>query len=541
MSKALGDVLVEQGVIDKSVLKKAAKAQAERGVSLGKVLVELGAATEQQIVAAIARQIGMPYLDTSPGGVDPDAAALLPKALAEELMALPVGFGDGNELLVAVADPSNKVAISQVAEVTGMDVSAGLTVRGDLVKAIEHLADGAAPAAGNGKPAKANGETPAARKPAARKAPAQPKQDGGLVAYEQASSFDLDAALVELVDSGGSDLHLTVGVPPSIRLHGELQPLDGYDVLTPDELQKAIYGILTQKQREQFENELELDISYALPGKARFRVNVFRQKDAIGSVMRVIPFEILPIDKLGVPPQIVNFAHLPRGFVLVTGPTGSGKSTTLASLIDVVNRERASHIMTVEDPIEFLHEHKKSLVNQREVGTDTRNFAGALKHVLRQDPDVILVGEMRDLETIQVALTAAETGHLVFGTLHTQDAPQTIDRVIDVFPPHQQEQIRVMLAGALQGVVCQQLLKTADGSGRVVACEVMVATSAIRSLIREGKTHQMYSSIQAGKQYGMVTMDQSLADLVKAGTVTYEAALEKCNNQADFERLSGRK
>jgi twitching motility protein PilT len=248
----------------------------------------------------------------------------------------------------------------------------------------------------------------------------------------------------------------------------------------------------------------------------------------------------MTLDELGIPSQVSNFAHLPRGFVLVTGPTGSGKSTTLAALVNMVNEQRAAHIMTVEDPIEFLHKHKKSVVNQREIGTDSHSFTKALKHVLRQDPDVILVGELRDLETIQIALTAAETGHLVFGTLHTQDAPQTIDRVIDVFPPHQQEQIRVMLAGALKGVVCQTLLKTADGEGRTVATEVLIATSGVRNLIREGKTHQIYSAIQAGAQHGMVAMDQSLATLVKMGKVTYDDALEKCSNVAEFNRLAGR-
>jgi twitching motility protein PilT len=325
-----------------------------------------------------------------------------------------------------------------------------------------------------------------------------------------------------------------------IRVHGEIEALPDQEVLSAADLRKAIYSILTQKQREQFENELELDLSYQVPGASRFRVNVFQQREAIGAVMRTIPFEIKTIEELGIPVQVSNFAYQPRGFVLVTGPTGSGKSTTLAALIDVINREKSAHIMTVEDPIEFLHTHKRSIVNQRELGSDTHTFGAALKHVLRQDPDVILVGEMRDLETIQVALTAAETGHLVFGTLHTQDAPQTIDRIIDVFPPHQQEQIRVMLAGALQGVVCQQLLKTANHQGRIAACEVMVATPAIRNLIREGKTHQMYSAIQAGKQYGMVTMDQSLAHLVVTGKVNYNDALERCNNVPDFNRLCGR-
>jgi twitching motility protein PilT len=237
---------------------------------------------------------------------------------------------------------------------------------------------------------------------------------------------------------------------------------------------------------------------------------------------------------------VEQFAHLPRGLVLVTGPTGSGKSTTLASLIDLANRSRAAHIVTVEDPIEFLHRHKRCLVNQREVGTDTHSFGNALRHVLRQDPDIILIGELRDLETISVALTAAETGHLVFATLHTQDAAQTIDRVIDVFPPHQQQQVRVQLAGALQGVVCQQLIKTADGKGRVVATEILVATPAIRNLIREGKTHQIYSAMQAGGKFGMSTMDQHLAELVKKGKITYDAALEKCHHVEDFNRLCGR-
>jgi twitching motility protein PilT len=298
-----------------------------------------------------------------------------------------------------------------------------------------------------------------------------------------------------------------------------------------------VFSALTQKQREKFEDELELDTSYALPGKGRFRVNVFLQRDSVGAVMRAIPYDIVDFDRLAVPPAVKTWAYMPRGLVLCTGPTGSGKSTTLASLIDIVNRERSVHIMTVEDPIEFLHSHKRSLINQREVGEDTHSFAQALKHVLRQDPDVILVGEMRDLETISTALTAAETGHLVFATLHTQDAPQSIDRVIDVFPAHSQQQVRVQLASALQGIVTQQLVPTIDGKGRTVACEVMVATPAIRNLIREGKVHQIYSMLQAGGKYGMVTMDMSLAQLVRSHRVSLDVALERCANEDDFRRL----
>ena len=353
-----------------------------------------------------------------------------------------------------------------------------------------------------------------------------------------------DVVLTDLLEQvilrGASDLHLTVNARPTLRLHGDLRPMDEYPELDGASLRTMLYAIITQRQRERFEENLELDFAYALPGRARFRVNLYKQRDDIGAAFRLIPYEIKRLEELGVSPSVANFSMLPRGFVLVTGPTGSGKSTTLASLVDLANRSRHDHIMTVEDPIEFLHQHQSCLVNQREVGEDTHSFQNALKHVLRQDPDIILVGEMRDLETISVALTAAETGHLVFATLHTQDAAQTIDRIIDVFPPHQQQQIRVQLAGALQGVVCQALCPTADGRGRAVATEVLVATPAIRNLIREGKTHQIYSALQAGAKFGMATMDQSLAELVKSGRVTYETALEKCHHVEDFNRLAGR-
>jgi twitching motility protein PilT len=350
----------------------------------------------------------------------------------------------------------------------------------------------------------------------------------------------LNDLLTKVMVAKGSDLHLTAGARPTMRLNGHLIQMEDYPILTPPVLQKMLYAIITQKQRERFEEELELDFAYAVPGKARFRTNIYRQRDALGAAFRLIPFEIKKLEDLGIPPSVANFAMLPRGFVLVTGPTGSGKSTTLASLIDLANRQRREHIMTVEDPIEFLHRHQGCLINQREVGEDTHSFQNALKHVLRQDPDVILVGEMRDLETISVALTAAETGHLVFATLHTQDAAQTVDRIIDVFPPHQQQQIRVQLAGSIQGVVSQQLCRTSDGKGRVVTTEVLVATPAIRNLIREGKTHQIYSAMQAGAKFGMQTMDQHLAELVKSGRIAYETGLEKCHHVEDFNRLCGR-
>jgi twitching motility protein PilT len=348
------------------------------------------------------------------------------------------------------------------------------------------------------------------------------------------------AELLDVVlDRGASDLHLTVGAPPTVRLHGDLERLTEYPIMTPRALQGMIYAILPQKMRERLEQELELDMSYALPGRARFRVNVYFQRDSLGAAFRLIPYEIKTVEDLQLPSVVGDLARFPRGFVVVTGPTGSGKSTTLAGMVDIVNRERAAHIMTVEDPIEFLHKHERCIVNQREVGADTHSFSQALKHVLRQDPDVILVGEMRDLETIATAITAAETGHLVFATLHTQDAPQTIDRIIDVFPPHQQQQVRVQLATTLQGVVTQQLLQTADGLGRVVAVEVLICTPAVRNLIREGKVHQIYSIMQAGGRFGMQTMDQSLANLVKAGQITQQLAYERCHDAEELNRLIG--
>ena len=350
----------------------------------------------------------------------------------------------------------------------------------------------------------------------------------------------LDIMLRTLVESGGSDLHLTVGAPPMIRVHGDLRPLPDYPKLTAKDTAGLVHAVLTDEQWAQFEHDQEIDIAYSLSGISRYRVNCFQQRNAYGSVMRAIPFEIKPLHELGVPSQIERFAYLPRGLVLVTGPTGSGKTTTLASLLDLANMTRRDHIVTIEDPIEFLHNHKRCVVNQREVGVDTAGFAAALKRVLRQDPDIILVGELRDLETVSTALTAAETGHLVLATLHTQSAAQTIDRVIDIFPPHQQQEVRAQLSTALQGVVTQALVKKQDGSGRTIVCEIMFATSAIRNLIREGKNHQIPSFMQSSGQDGMLTFDQHLAARVHEDAITYEQGLELCHSVEEFKRLAGR-
>jgi twitching motility protein PilT len=351
--------------------------------------------------------------------------------------------------------------------------------------------------------------------------------------------FDFADVLLEVVDRRASDLHLAAGVPPMVRVRGRLAALEDYPILTPNDTREIVYSILSNDQRQRLETDWQVDFAYQIPGKARFRVNSYFQRSAIGAAFRLIPAVITPIDELGLPPVIHEFAKKPRGLVLFTGPTGSGKSTSLAALIDEINDSREEHIMTIEDPIEFLHSHKKCLVNQRELGSDAQGFAQALKAALRQDPDVILVGEMRDLETISTALTAAETGHLVFATLHTQDTPQTIDRVIDVFPPTQQQQVRVMLSVALQGIVTQTLLPTADGAGRVVACEVLVPSAAVRNLIREGKTHQIYSTLQTGGAAGMQTMDAALASLVRSGKITRALAESRSTTPDELRRLLG--
>jgi twitching motility protein PilT len=345
----------------------------------------------------------------------------------------------------------------------------------------------------------------------------------------------LHRLLHRVVEVDASDLHLKAGNPPLMRVRGDLDRLDE-PAISPDELREMLYGILNEERRARLENDLECDLSYAVPGLARFRVNMYWQQGKPGAVFRLIPYRIKTIDEIGLPQVTKKLSLLPRGLILVTGPTGSGKSTSLAAMINHINEESTRHVITIEDPIEYVHQDKKCILNQRELGTDTHSFAEALRHVMRQNPDVILVGEMRDLETIQLAITAAETGHLVFSTLHTVDAAQTIDRVVDVFDPEQQEQIRTQLSVTLQAVVSQTLLPRVDTNGRVAAFEVMVATPSIRTMIRDGKTHQLISDIQTGQQYGMVTLDNSLLQLVKEGKVSYEMAVSKSSNPPEFAR-----
>lgn len=337
------------------------------------------------------------------------------------------------------------------------------------------------------------------------------------------------------IENNASDIHITVGIPPVFRIDGILKYFNN-DKLSPKDVEKMANEILNEEQFKELKAKGEIDISYAKPGISRFRVNIYKQRGSYAIALRVIPFKIPTMEELGLPQIVKSLARLPRGLILVTGPTGSGKSTTLASIIDLINNEKNYHILTLEDPIEYLHKHNKSMINQREIGTDSSNFANALRSALRQDPDVILVGEMRDLETMSTTLTAAETGHLVLSTLHTIGAAKTIDRIIDVFPPHQQQQIRVQLASVLQAIISQQLLPKANGSGRVAAFEVMVATPAIRNLIREGKIHQIDTIIQTSKKQGMQTMDHSLLELYQKGIISKDTLLSQAINQDMVKR-----
>jgi twitching motility protein PilT len=338
-----------------------------------------------------------------------------------------------------------------------------------------------------------------------------------------------------MVERGASDLHITTGSAPRIRVHGRLITLD-LDPLTPADTQRVAYSILGEAQRRAFEEQSELDLSFEIEGLARFRGNLYRQRGAVGCAVRMIPAKIRSARELGLPPIVEQLAARPKGLVLVTGPTGSGKSTTLAAMVDKINSERGDHIIAIEDPIEFVHEHKRGLVNQREVGADTPSFESALKHILRQDPDVVLIGELRDLETIAAALTIAETGHLTLGTLHTNSCAQTMNRIVDAFPNGQQGQVRAQLSLVLEGVLSQQLVPTLDGRGRAMALEVMVATPAIRHLIREEKIHQIYSAMQAGQKFGMQTMTQSLLALVRRGQIAQEEALNRATDPGELLR-----
>jgi twitching motility protein PilT len=533
-STRLAQALVQGGYDTESNLAPLVEESRQTGQSLAFILISRNLALPGVVVGALAHLAQLPAVDLAAMTPSPEARSAMSEAVAEQYEAFPLQF-DGNVLAVAFSEPPSREDVDSLASKVGYRVSPVLsdpTVIAQLLGLGERADSVPGPAPQSPLVDLGSNAEPAPEE----LSHVERLLQSGIPAQASSGSVPLhiDDLLRYAVAVGASDLHLTAAQPGAIRLHGAIRPIEGCPVLDNEQIRDMVFGILPASQRERFEEEHELDTSHSINGVGRFRVNVSLQRGTIAAALRPIPHEMPEFDTLGIPDSVKAFTDLRRGLVLVTGPTGSGKSTTLAALVDIINRTKPLHIVTVEDPIEFLHDHKRSIITQREIGEDTKSFAEALRRVLRQDPDVILVGELRDLETISTALTAAETGHLVFATLHTQDAPQTIDRIIDVFPTNQQEQIRVMLAATLEGVVTQQLIVTSEGNSRVPCSEVLVCTSAIRNLIRQSKTHQIYSLMQVGASFGMQTMDQGLATLVKQGVISEAIAYDRSSNEEDL-------
>lgn len=532
-STRLAQALVQGGYETETNLAPLLAEARANGQTLAELLIGRNLAVPGVVVGALAHLAQLPAIDLTAVTESPDASAVMPEDVRLEFKAVPLQF-DGKVLVVAFGEPPSAHDVDALASRIGHRVNPVLAdpvLVSQLVGNGTHPTPGPAPQSPLFDPPTVGSSDSAPDRPTV-----ETLLEDGIPASAVNGSVPLhvDDLLRYAVSVGASDLHLTASMPGSIRLHGAIRPIEGCPPLDHETIREMVFGILPASQRERFEAEHELDTSHSIAGVGRFRVNVSLQRGTIAAALRPIPHEMPEFDTLGLPDAIKSFTDLRRGLVLVTGPTGSGKSTTLASLVDIINRTKPLHIVTVEDPIEFLHDHKRSIITQREIGEDTNSFSEALRRVLRQDPDVILVGELRDLETISMALTAAETGHLVFGTLHTQDCPQTIDRMIDVFPTNQQEQIRVMLAATLEGVVTQQLIVSSEGTSRVPCSEVLMCTSAIRNLIRQSKTHQIYSLMQVGGSYGMQTMDQGLAQLVKEGRISESIAYDRSSNQEDL-------
>ena len=513
-SSRLVQALVDGGYATESDLAPLAAESEVTGQSLGTILIERMVATPGVVVGALAQLAHLPAVDLLSAAPEPHVFALIPEAVGREYGAVALKL-DGNQLVVAFADPPSPERVDALAGLVGYRV---VPMLADPTVIARVVSSGPLQVAADAEKAERSDG-----------APAMPT-----MAVGSDMPLHIDDLLRYAVSVGASDLHLTAAMPACIRLNGAIREIEGCPQLGNEVIREMVFGILPASQRERFEAELELDTSHSIAGVGRFRMNVSMQRGTVAVAMRPIPHEIPTFESLEIPDSIRAFTELRRGLVLVTGPTGSGKSTTLASLVDIINRSKPLHIVTIEDPIEFLHTHNRSIVDQREIGEDTYSFSEALRRVLRQDPDVILVGELRDLETISTALTAAETGHLVFATLHTQDAAQTVDRIIDVFPTSQQEQIRVMLAATLEGVVTQQLLINKEGTGRTPCCEVLVCTTGIRNLIRTAKTHQIYSLMQTGSSHGMQTMDQGLARLVQNGRISESVAFDRSHNEDDL-------
>jgi twitching motility protein PilT len=570
-SQRLVESLVMNGVIEATLARQALDQSALSGSPVAKLLARAGVVHPATSVQYLASLSGLQAIDLAAEPPLFSAASLLDPGLARRYGVLGYRIDQGR-LVLACTEPLGQGQLGEIIAAYGQEIGSLVLADPELIERFINELEGSSQSSGTeddgvegsvsptvgtrlGEPTEQHtssfdlgvedlgldlehllSDDGGSHRPLPPGFLPMPSAPNNFLAGfgRELASLEIDDLLTYAVQVGASDLHLADHLPPALRVNGSIRRIDGLPALTNDQLRHMLYNILPQAARERFEAAKELDTSHAIHSVGRFRVNVFQQRGSIGAVLRMIPHQIPPFDSLGMPPQIASFAELRRGLVLVTGPTGSGKSTTLASIVGIINQTKPLHIMTVEDPIEFLHGNGQAVVNQREVGVDTSSFAEALRHVLRQDPDVILVGEMRDLETISTALTAAETGHLVFATLHTQDAPATIDRVIDVFPTNQQEQIRIQLASTLEAVVTQQLVLNSTGDGRVPISEVMVCTPGIKNLIRSAKTHQIYSLMQTGSSYGMQTMDQALAKAVKAGAITEAMAYDRCHNPTEL-------
>ncbi len=513
-SEQLADILLKADVVDRHMLDRASAVQRTQGRWLGSVLVELGVVGPEEIVQVLSNHLNMKAVELDRAAVNVEALQLLPESMARRFGVVPISVLDGS-LHAAMVNPLDTLACDLIQARTGMRLEPMVATERDIRGAIDRLYGHIARGAKGGAP-----------QPAEERAPARASEEGEVL--------HIDDLLRLMAERKASDLHLSIGTSPTLRIDGELMQLST-EKISPAKMNELIYNILTDEQITTFEENWELDFAYSVRGLSRFRVNVHRQRGTIGAVFRSVPVDPPSLDGLHMPEILKVLCGRPRGLVLVTGPTGSGKSTTQAAMIREINVTRRRHIVTIEDPIEFLHRNEKSIIIQREVGSDTKSFSASLRHVLRQDPDVILIGEMRDLETIAAAITAAETGHLVLATLHTTSAAQTIDRIVDVFPPHQQEQIRVQLSTVLEGIISQTLLPLADGKGRTCAQEVLVANSAIRNLIREGKSHQIPSVLQSSASEGMQGLDQALKVLVRSGKVTPQVAMSVASNPQDFK------
>jgi twitching motility protein PilT len=518
-NEQLAEILLASGTVDRHTMERALAIHQTQGRWIGSVLIELGALSPEDIVNALSKHLGSKAIDLTNAPFSADTVRILPESMARRFGVVPVSRVQ-HTLHIAMVNPLDTLACDLIQARTGLHIEPLIATERDVRAAIDRFYGQLAREAGS-----ASAEAPTEGRPAEADSQARGS-------FEEI--LHVDDLLRTVIKRHASDLHLSVGSPPTLRIDGELVAVSSHK-LSPNQMQDLIYAVLTDDQITTFEENWELDFAYSIRGLSRFRVNVHKQRGTVGAVFRAVPADPPSLLALGMPEVVTRLATRPRGLVLVTGPTGSGKSTTLAAMIREINFARRRHIVTIEDPIEFLHQNEKSIIIQREVGSDSKSFATALRHVLRQDPDVILIGEMRDLETIAAAITAAETGHLVLATLHTTSAAQTVDRIVDVFPPHQQEQVRVQLSTVLEGILCQTLIPLADGKGRTCAQEILVASSAVRNLIREGKTHQIPSVLQSSASEGMQTLDQALKNLVKEAKVMPQAAMAVASNPQDFQ------